>query len=176
MTLLKLQHHLKPNLKTQPIEATLLKAKSMATEITIKQKKEWAELLFMRGDLTQKAIAEKVGTSEKTLSGWVTKDNWDKLRKSMLTTKTEILRNLYDILDKIGKKLKEDDSYGDSKIADMYVKYTAAINNLETETSTGQIFEVGRMFVNWLQDRDPQFALLVLNNLDAFIKDNLKKY
>lgn len=147
----------------------------MAKELTNKQKKEWAELLFLRGDITQKDIAAKVGCAEKTISDWAAKGNWDNLRKSMLTTKTEILRNLYNVLDKIGNKIKKDDSIGDSKIADMYVKYTAAIKNLETETSTAQIFEVGRMFVNWLQGIDPQFALLVLNHLDSFIKENLKR-
>ena len=148
----------------------------MAKELSNQQKKEWAELLFLRGDMLQKDIAAKVGCSEKTLGNWASAGNWDKLRKSMLTTKTEILRNLYNVLDKIGTKLKDENSIGDSKIADMYVKYTAAINNLETETSTAQIFEVGKRFVNWLQGIDPQFALLVLNHLDAFIKENLKRF
>lgn len=145
-------------------------------ELTIAHKKEWAQLLFTAGELTQKDIANKVGTTEKTMSKWVNDGRWETLRKSMLTTKTEVLRNLYDLLDKINKKLKEDESFGDTKIADMYVKYTAAINNLETETSIGQIIEVGRMFVNWLQVIDPVFALAVVNNLDAFIKERLKRF
>lgn len=145
-------------------------------DITNQQKKEWAETLFMKGELSQKQIAEKVGISEKTMSKWVNEGKWENYRKSMLTTKSEILRNLYDLLDKISRKLKEDDSIGDSKIADMYVKYTAAINNLETETSTAQIIEVARLFVNWLQNVDPQYALGVLNHFDAFIKDNLKRF
>lgn len=133
-------------------------------------------MLFVRGDLTQKDIAEKVGTSANTLGKWASEGKWENMRKSMLNTKTEILRNLYDLLDKISKKLKEEDSIGDSKIADMYVKYTAAINNLETETSIGQIFEVARMYVNWLQGLDPKFALEVLNHFDLFIKERLKSY
>lgn len=149
---------------------------TMAKQLTNEQKKEWAQLLFLRGDILQKEIAVKVGVAEKTLSNWVTKGHWDKLRKSMLNTKTEILRNLYDILDKINTKLKAEDSIGDTKIADMYVKYTTAINNLETETSIGQISEVGRIYVNWLMGIDPAFALQTLNHLDAFIKENLKKY
>jgi transposase-like protein len=145
-------------------------------ELSTKQKKEWAEMLFLQGDVSQKEIAAKVGTSENTITKWKEAGNWDKLRKSMLTTKTEILRNLYNILDKINGKLKEEDSIGDTKIADMYVKYTAAIKNLETETSIGQIAEVARMFVNWLQTIDPQFALTVLNHFDKFIKEQLKRY
>lgn len=145
-------------------------------ELTNQQKKEWAQLLFTNGDSTQKDIALKVGVSEKTMCKWVKEGNWEDLRKSLLTTKNEILRNLYNLLDKISTKLKEEESIGNSKIADMYVKYTAAIKNLETETSIAEIVEVARMFVNWLQNVDPQFALLVLNHFDSFIKERLKRF
>lgn len=148
----------------------------MAKDLSIQQKKEWAELLYMRGDLLQKDIAAKVSVSDRTISKWVADGNWERLRKSMLTTKAEILRNLYDLLEKISQKLKTEDSIGDSKTADMYVKYTAAINNLETETSIGQMVEVGRLFVNHLQSLDPQYALSVLNHFDNFIKEKLKRF
>jgi hypothetical protein len=148
----------------------------MSKELSNKQKREWAEMLFIQGDVTQKEIAHKVNVAEKTISAWAAKYNWDDLRKSMLTTKNDILRNLYNILDKINTKLKDENSIGDSKIADMYVKYAAAIKSLETETSIGQISEVGRMFVNWLQGIDPALALTVLNHLDKFIKERLKRF
>jgi DNA-binding Xre family transcriptional regulator len=148
----------------------------MSKELSTSQKKEWAEMLFLQGDISQKEIAAKVGVSENTITKWKDAGKWDALRKSMLTTKTEILRNLYNILDKINGKLKEEDSIGDTKIADMYVKYTAAIKNLETETSVGQISEVARMFVNWLQTFDPKFGLLVLNHFDKFMKEQLKRF
>lgn len=132
-------------------------------------------MLFLSDQYTQKDIAEKVKITAATMNGWVKKGNWESLRKSLLNTKSEILRNLYDLLDKITKKLKEEDSIGDTKIADMYVKYTAAINNLETETSIGQLMETGRMFINWLINIDPQLAQQVLDNFDLFIKEKLKR-
>jgi len=144
-------------------------------ELSIKQKKDWAETLYKSSDITQKEIAIKVGVNEKTIGKWVKDNNWENLRKSLLTTKSEILRNLYDLLDKISKKLKEEESIGDSKMADMYVKYTAAIKNLETETSTAEIMQVARIFINWLQNIDPPLALVVLNHFDAFIKESLKR-
>ena len=164
------------NLKRGCIEATLLKAKSMGNELSTKQKREWAEMLFMRAELTQKQIAEKVDVSEKTMTTWVKKYNWEDLRKSMLTTKTEILRTLYGVLEKISLKMKEEGAGGDSKQADAFVKYTTAIKNLETETSISEISEVGRMFVDWLRLIDPQFALLVLEHMDNFIKEKLKRF
>ena len=63
-----------------------------------------------------------------------------------------------------------------SKNADAYVKFTAAIKNLETETSIASIIEVARMFTNWIQPLDPKFALDVANHFDAFIKERLKRF
>ncbi len=148
----------------------------MSKELTQAQKKEWAQLLYLADQYTQKDIAAKVKVTEKTMSNWVRDGKWELLRKSLLTTKNEILRNLYNLLDKINKKLNEEDTIGDTKIADMYVKYTAAIKNLETETSVGQHMESGRMFVNWLLQVDPQLAQTVLNNYDSFIKEQLKRF
>ena len=133
-------------------------------------------MLFLQDELLQKEIATKVGISERTMSKWATEGNWETKRKSTITLKSEVLRNLYNVLDKISKKLKDEDSIGDSKIADMYVKYTASIKNLETETSTAQIIEVARMFVTYEQSIDPAFALKVLNEFDQFIKERLKRF
>lgn len=146
-------------------------------ELKIAQKKEWAQLLFLQNQYTQKDIAHKVGVQECTISKWVKNDKWDLLRKSLLTTKNELLRNLYNVLDKLNKRMQEtDDGIGDTKQADMYVKYTAAIRNLETETSVGQIVEVGRMYVNHLLGIDPAAAQQALNNFDGFIKEKLKAF
>ena len=127
-------------------------------------------------DITQKEIAAKVSVSEQTMTKWVKEGEWENLRKSLLTTKSEILRGYYDVLDKIRKKLKEENTIGDSKLADMNVKYTAAIKNLETDASLAELIEAGRLFVNDLMEKDPQFALRVLNEYDEFIKNRLKRF
>lgn len=145
-------------------------------ELTNTQKKEWAKMLYLQDQYTQKQIAQKVNVTEATLSKWAKADAWDKLRKSLLTSKSEILQNLYTFLDKINQKLKDDESFGDSKMADMYVKYTAAIKNLETDTSISQLMEAGMKFHKFVLGTDAVFALRFLNEFDAFIKDNLKRY
>jgi hypothetical protein len=148
----------------------------MGNELTAAKKKEWAQMLYLQNQLTQKQIAEKVGAREATISRWVTKENWEKLRKSLLTTKSELLSFLYDVLSKLKDKINSGDGIGDSKDADKFVKYTAAIKSLETETSVAELMEAGRMFHKWMQAVDPQMALTFLNNYDAFIKDNLKRF
>ena len=54
------------------------------TNLTSKQKKEWARQLYLDGTqvFTQQEIAEKVGISRKTLSKWVVDEKWNELRIS----------------------------------------------------------------------------------------------
>ena len=148
----------------------------MSKELTLAQKKEWAQLLYLQNQLTQKEIAAKVRVSENTITAWAKKEHWEKLRKSLLTTKAEILRFLYNVLDKIKTKVEEGDGIGDSKMADMVVKYTASIKSIETETSTGLLMEAGMLFHKYMQTIDLIKALEFLNNYDGFIKDNLKRF
>ena len=146
----------------------------MSKQLSISQKKEWAEMLFIQR-LTQKEIAKKVGVSETTLSKWVNEGLWDKKRKTLLTTKSEILRFLYDIIDKLRMKIQSEDGIGDTKQADMVVKYTAAIKALETETSISVLMDAGMQFHKHLQLIDPIKALDFLNEYDGFIKDKIKR-
>lgn len=147
------------------------------TDLTTAQKKEWAQLLYLQNQLTQKEIAAKVHATEKTISKWVTNEHWDKLRKSLLTSKSDTLRFFYDVLDNVKKKISEDENgIGDSKMADMVVKYTSAIKSLETDTSISVLMEAGMKFHKYMQTIDPAKALEFLNNYDGFIKEQLKRF
>jgi transcriptional regulator with XRE-family HTH domain len=148
------------------------------TDLSIKQKKEWAQQLYCQGDFTQKAIADKVGVSEKTLSKWAKDDNWDKLRKSLLISKQEQLAMMYDQLSEINaaiRKKPEGERYADSKEADIMVKITSAIEQLEEETNVTDVFEVGKRFISFLQQHDFEKSKEVVDLYDAFIKEVLKQ-
>lgn len=153
-----------------------VKFAGMGKELTSTQKREWAELLYLQNQLTQKEIAGKVGVAERTLSGWKEKYCWEQLRKSLLTSRGELLRFLYNVLDKLKTKIEEGDGIGDTKQADMVIKYTAAIKNLETETSTAALMDAGMQFHKYMQVADPAKAMDFLNNYDGFIKEKLKKF
>lgn len=150
----------------------------MATDLSIRQKKEWAELLFTSTDSTQKEIALKVGISEKSMSKWVNEDHWEKKRKNLLTTKPEQLRFLYDQLDALNKHIREKETqkFANSKEADSILKITAAIKNLETETSVGEIIEVATQFIRFVQTDDLEAAKKITLLFDSFIKDRLKAF
>jgi hypothetical protein len=148
----------------------------MNKELTVQQKKEWAEMLYLTGQHSQKEIAAKVGCKESQITLWKEKGLWEKKRKSLLTTKSELLRFFYDVLDKLKNKINATDGIGTNKDADSAIKWTAAIKNLETESSIADLMEAGKQFHKYLQLTDPDFALKVLNNYDAFIKEKLKSF
>ncbi len=150
----------------------------MGYVLTNDEKREYAERLYLRGDLEQKEIAKIVCVAEKTLSGWVNDDRygWKQKRKSFRVTKEAQISRLYNIIDKLTTKIEADDALGDTKEADKLIKYTAALKNLETEASLAEIMEVGMLFTKFLQPIDPAFTMQVANHFDMFIKDRLKRF
>jgi transcriptional regulator with XRE-family HTH domain len=145
--------------------------------LTREQKKEWAKLIFLRDNLTQKEIALKVGTTEKTLSKWINTEDWNKLKSSLTITKEETLRRFYNQVNEITKAIetREDKpKYADSKETDTLVKLTAAIKNLETETSVREVMEVFKNFINWIRPVDLDKAKEITEYCDNFIKTLLR--
>lgn len=146
-------------------------------ELSIKQKQEWAQQLYCDGGTTQKAIANKVGISEKTMSKWVDKYNWETLRKSLLITKQEQLSRLYDQLDNITTEIRDRDTgknYATPAEADTIVKLTKAIEQLEEETNMADVFEIGKQFITFIQQVDFEKSKEIVDLYDGFIKHKLK--
>ncbi len=140
----------------------------------MRQLQEYAKLLYTTGDYTQKELAARVGVTEKTIKDWIDKGMWKYLRKSLLTSKSDQVRRLYEILSAVTQRIEDSDGgYGDTKMADMMIKYTAAIKNLETETSAGQMFETGMMFIRFVMKSDTALAKEITNLFDAFIQTEL---
>ena len=46
-------------------------------ELSNSQKKEWAQTLYLRENLTQAEIAERVGVSRVTISNWIKAGKWE---------------------------------------------------------------------------------------------------
>lgn len=73
--------------------------------ITKSQAKEIAKTLYVKDDLHQKVIAERVGVTEKTIGKWISEGEWKKLKTSLLTTKENQISNLYSQLEKINTEI-----------------------------------------------------------------------
>lgn len=146
-------------------------------QLTIRQKKEWAKTLFVNERLTQKEIAMRTGVSEKTLSLWVNKENWDALRVSLTITKDAQLKRLYAQLEEINTAIEKRDEglrYSNTKDADIIVKITTAIKALETETGVAEIVEVFTGFNNWFKNIDLAATQQYIKLQDEYLSTKLK--
>lgn len=143
--------------------------------LTNKEKKDYAWLLYREGTLTQKAIAEKVGTTERTISQWKEQDNWETKRRSLYNTREDILVDMYLIFENTKNAIKEKGGVANSKDGDAILKLSQSIKNLETETSVGQIFEVCKGLIQHVQKVDFEKAKEIIDYVDSFLKEKLRR-
>jgi len=144
--------------------------------LTIEQKREWAQLLYTKEHLTQKEIAERVGISVQTMSKWVTKFKWDELKVSLTITREEQLKNLYRQLSEMNKAISERDGnkYPTAAEADTITKLANAIDKLETETGLNEILSTFKEFLNWMRKFNLEEAQRLVPLFDDFVKTKLK--
>lgn len=145
--------------------------------MTNAEKKEYAKILYVKETMTQKEIAQKVGISEKTLSKWVNDNEWDRLKASIVITKEEELRRVYQQISAINEVIAtrtNGERFASSREADILTKLAAAARSLETDSSIADIVEVGKRFLNWLRMSDLDKAKEFARLLDGFIKDSMR--
>jgi transposase len=139
------------------------------------QEREYARILYVSERITFKEIAERTGVTEKTIGKWAEADNWDKLRKSLLTTKQNQLVHWYNQLEAMNEMIAERDlPVPDSKEADVMSKITSNIQRLETETGIGEYVEVSRKLLTFIQSIDLGDAKRFKGYIDEFINSKLK--
>jgi len=146
---------------------------------TIHDKQYLAKILFTREKLDQKLVAAKVGVSENTMSKWVQEFNWKALRNRLLIGKEEVLENLYEQIGNLNaaiRKKNDGQKYGDTKEADILIKYTASIRNLETELAIADLVESGIRFIKHIQRVAPIEQVVEIADLwNAFLLNGNKK-
>jgi hypothetical protein len=143
------------------------------------QKKEWAKQLFVKGELSQKDISAKVGISEQTICKWVKDGKWETMRKTLMTTKSEILHDLYDTLEAMKKEAKLAATDGDPATkpdTDGIYKLTLAIKKLEVDTGIGEMIETGTRFIKFVQNEDLSLAQEITKWFDLFVESRLKTF
>jgi len=139
-------------------------------------KKDLAKILFTREQLDQKIVAQRVGVSEKTMSNWVNDGNWRELRNRMLISKEDQLNSFYEQLGALNEAIKKGTGIPDTKQADIQIKLTAAIRNLETDLAIADVVESGMRFIKHLQrvgtiEQVKEYAEL----WNSFIQSEIKK-
>lgn len=152
----------------------------MATAISISDKQYLAKILYTREQLTAKVVAKRVGTSEKTMGVWIDKYGWKNLRNRLLVSKDQVLNNLYEQLEELNNTIRlrnEGSRYGDTKEADILIKYTASIRNLETDLAIADLVESGIRFVKYLQKVGTIEQVMEISDLwNSFLQSSIKKW
>lgn len=149
----------------------------MAKELSNKQKKDWAKMLFVKEHLTQKEIAERVGISTVTMTKWVKVEKWEVLKTSLSVTREEQLANFYRQIAEINNNIANRESglrYASAEEANMINKLATAIEKMEKETGISDIISVSKDLLDWLRKTDIDKAKELSNYFDAYIKDRLK--
>jgi len=148
----------------------------MSTELTMTQKKAFAKNLFVHENLTQQEIAERVGVSRKTVSKWITAEQWESLKVSITLTREEQLKNLYRQLAEMNKAIseKEEGRYASPSEADTISKLSNAIAKLETDIGVADIIAVLKKLTAFIRKISLDKAKELTPIFDAFVKDNLR--
>jgi transposase len=145
-------------------------------EISLKQKRKLAEILFTRSGLTKKETAEQVGVSAKTIGSWCEENNWEDMRASFARTRSFQLSmlnsQLNNMLDAINQR-EENERFATSKEGDVIMKLTASINYLERETGIATKIEIGKDFLEYLRAADLSKAQEFGELWDGYIKSKL---
>ncbi len=152
------------------------------------EQREHARLLYVNERITLKEVAERVKVTEKTAGKWCKEDNWDAIRKSLLTTRQTQLAHWYNQLDAINEDIAyRPPMYSKGKPverppkmiptpteADTMSKITSNIHKLEVEIGLGEIVETGKKLITFIQQVNLEDAKLFKNYFDEYINNRVK--
>lgn len=153
-------------------------ARIMADKLTSKQKKEWANLLYLKGDITtQKELAARVGVSQNTIGKWIAEGKWDSLRINLPVTREEQYANILLELEQLNNSIKlkaEGRRFADAKEADARRKMIKDLKDLETKANIAEIINTSIHLVRWVNTFDIEKGKEVATLFNSFIKENLR--
>ncbi len=147
----------------------------MAKSLELEQKKEWAKLLFLKENITQQEIADRVGVSRITINKWV--KEWENLKLNLLQTREERISSTLAQLDELDRSIADKEAgkrFPTASEADIRRKLTADLEALEQDASIRDIYNVSRGLLDWLRQVDLARAKELSDYFDAYIKEKLK--
>lgn len=145
-------------------------------------KKELAFILFMNGDL-QKDICERVGTTSKTLQGWIEKDGWRERRSGANISRSELIQKGLLAMNTIMEKMladKNTDNY--ASYMDQLIKCANTIEKLDKKNNVVNDMQAFTNFNNELKamaGSDPDVTVDIIKHInrlqDKYISRRLGK-
>lgn len=148
----------------------------MAKDLSNTQKKEWAKTLYLKENLTQQEIADRVGVARITVNRWIADGKWEVQKAGLTLTREEQVANLYRQVAEINRKIAdkpEGERFASNAEADILGKLSAAIKKMETDVGIADIISVQTKFIEFLRSIDFEKAKELTQLSDAFIKSLL---
>lgn len=142
-------------------------------ELTNQQKKDWAKTLYLRENLTQQEIADRVGASRVSVSNWIRSGKWEEQRTALTLTREEQVRALYRQVAAINRAIEqrpEGERFATAPEADIIGKLSKAIKQMETEVGIAEVVSVMTNFINFMRPVDLDKAKDITRLADAYIK------
>ena len=137
--------------------------------------KEYAKLLFIKHGLNQKQVAERVKVTEKTLAKWIIDGKWNDQKRSLMSTRTNIIRELENQIELWKDTIaNREDKLVSPKEADMLIKLVSGIKKFETEIGVGEIVTTMMELISFIQPTDFEFSKRLSGYADAYIKSKIK--
>lgn len=148
----------------------------MTKDLSNTQKKEWAKTLYLKENLTQQEIADRVGVARVTVNRWVADGKWEKQKVGLTLTREEQVSNLYRQVAEINSKIAEKpegERFANSTEADILGKLSAAIRKMENDIGIADVISVQTKFIEFLRPIDLEKAKEITQLSDSFIKSLL---
>ncbi len=136
------------------IMASVKKATKPVTKSEIDNKKKLAWTLYVENGFEQKVISQITGISERSISQWKSKYNWDadreEARMGFEQQRRRIRKQIDNVLTQIEER-EEPFNVPDSKEGDIINKLADAAKKLQTELSFAHKSETGKQFIQFIQ-------------------------
>ena len=148
----------------------------MAEKLTNTQKRAWGKTLYLKENLTQQEIADRVGVARATVNRWIAAGKWEEQKVGLTLTREEQVANLYRQVAEINRKIAEKpvgERFANSAEADILGKLSAAIRKMETDVGIAEVISVQTKFIEFLRPVDIDRAKEVTRLSAAFIKSLL---
>lgn len=147
----------------------------MTDDLKPTQRKEFAKLIFLRENITQQEIADRVGVSRATVNKWA--KEWERLKLNLLQTREERISSTLSQLDELDRSIaskEEGKRFPTTAEADIRRKLTADLEALEQDASVRDIYNVSRGLLDYIRRIDLERAKEISDYFDAYIKDRMK--